>query len=235
MYSQITNSQRALWNEQHERRAHEHDALAHKPNEFAKSCVAHIPQGGVVLEVGSGNGRDARYFAREKEIHVICAEISDVAVKQLTDAALRDNVSTLIHPLCYDARQLTTDLLKQSLLEIQISIINGVYARSALHLSDEELLQFLACVNPLMTRGALLMIEGKSENDPKLRRSIPVQGATNLYTDPFENGHVRRLWTQQSIEKIVSAINYELVGINQTKEVWHNVETNFINFIARKI
>jgi hypothetical protein len=86
-----------------------------------------------------------------------------------------------------------------------------------------------------MTRGALLKIEGKSENDPKLRRSIPVQGATNLYTDPYKNGHVRRLWTPQSIKDIVSAINYELVDINQTTEVWHNVEASFINFIARKI
>lgn len=58
--------QRKLWNAQHERRRAEHKELAGMPNEFAKTCLGYLPEGGKVLELGVASGRDARFFTRKK-------------------------------------------------------------------------------------------------------------------------------------------------------------------------
>ena len=62
-------NQKKLWEKQHIKRADESRQIENKPNLFALRCAQLIPEGGKVLEIGSANGRDARYFAKEKKVH----------------------------------------------------------------------------------------------------------------------------------------------------------------------
>lgn len=104
------------------------------------------------------------------------------------------------------------------------------YARSAIHLSDEELDEFFKKLVPSLKEGAYIMIEGKTMNDTKVQRSLEV--AANLYRDI--DGHLRRLWTEENVEDFTNKFNLKLLQITNTLEYWNNVEARFINFIAQK-
>ncbi|OGY50646.1 MAG: hypothetical protein A3J59_01445 [Candidatus Buchananbacteria bacterium RIFCSPHIGHO2_02_FULL_56_16] len=60
--------QRDLWEAQHENRKVESERLENTPNLFAKQCVDLLPENGIILEAGAANGRDARFFAKEKKL-----------------------------------------------------------------------------------------------------------------------------------------------------------------------
>ena len=52
----------------------------------------------------------------------------------------------------------------------------------------------------------------------------------------YENGggHIRRSWSEVIIRDLIERHNLHLIEINKTTEVWHDIETKFINFVAQK-
>jgi len=214
-------SQKELWEKQHEKRAEESREIENKPNAFAMRCAQLIPENSKVLEIGSANGRDARYFAKEKGGTVIAIDFSFNAVDQLRKASSRDHAKNMVFPLVAEAQNLPLNHPES---------IDAFYARSALHLSDNDLDRFFKHLLLLLKSGGFIMIEGKTESDPKIARSEEI--TPNL----FRNGdaHIRRLWTKQLIEKIVEKHGLKLIEIGVNTEIWNDQETKFINFIAQK-
>lgn len=74
------------------------------------------------------------------------------------------------------------------------------------------------------------MIEGKTDEDPKIAASKEI--SPHLYENG--GGHMRRLWNEIIIRDLVGKHGLNLIEINKTTEVWNNIETRFINFIAQK-
>jgi len=104
-----------------------------------------LPENGLVVEIGAANGRDARFFSREKNCGVIATDFSFNALKQLTEASYRDGTNGKVFPVVADARALPLD---------QPESVDAVYSRSALHLSDEEMDTFFKhCLRLLKQEG----------------------------------------------------------------------------------
>jgi len=74
------------------------------------------------------------------------------------------------------------------------------------------------------------MIEGKTDEDAKILASEEV--SPNLYLNG--GGHLRRLWNEKTIQELIQKHNLKLVEMNKTSEIWNQIETKFINFIAQK-
>ena len=214
-------SQRELWERQHSERAEEHEELEGTPNKFGRACIRFIPENGTVLEIGAANGRDARYFAKEKGCKVVATDFSEVAAGHLRSAAAKDGTSSHVYPVVADTRGLPIAPEEN---------FDAVYARSSLHLDNEELDRFLDEVAVILKPGGYLMIEGKPKEDPKISRSEEVK--TNMHMD--HDGHLRRAWSEEGIKEIVDKLGFELVSINRSTETWRGIETHFINFIAKK-
>ncbi|PIR95934.1 MAG: hypothetical protein COT92_03705 [Candidatus Doudnabacteria bacterium CG10_big_fil_rev_8_21_14_0_10_42_18] len=214
-------SQRELWEKQHLERAGEHEELEDTPNEFGKKCIQLIPENGTILEIGAANGRDARYFAKEKGCRVIATDFSEIAAGHLQAAAIKDRTSCHVYPVVADAKNLPIT---------QKEYFDAVYARSSLHLDNEELDKFMEEVATILKSGGYLMIEGKPKEDFKISRSEEVKA--NMHMD--HDGHLRRAWSEEGIKKIVDKLGFQLISINRSTENWHGVETQFINFIAKK-
>jgi len=191
------------------------------PNIFAKRCVKLLPENAVILEIGAANGRDSRFFAREKHAEVIATDFSLNALRQLKDASERDATANKVFPVVADARALP--LAKPE-------SIDAVYSRSALHLTDGELDHFFReCLNLLKDEG-YFMIEGKTDEDPK------VTASKEIFPHLYENGggHLRRSWNEEIINDFVKKYGLHLIAINKTTEIWNKIEARFINFIAQK-
>lgn len=52
--------------------------------EWMDSFASNLPEGGVILEIGSASGRDARYFSA-KGFKVVCTDIIPQALQKLSD------------------------------------------------------------------------------------------------------------------------------------------------------
>jgi len=111
-------------------------------------------------------------------------------------------------------------------------IIDAVYARSSLHISDLELEKLLAQAISMLKKDGYIMIEGKNFLDPKIKASRTV--ADNLVMD--EEGHLRRIWDKEYItENIIKKYNLRLIELNVSSGQRVDRDSRYVNFIAQKI
>jgi SAM-dependent methyltransferase len=151
-----------------------------------------------IAEVGSANGRDARYWAM-RGYNVDCMDFSFVALEQLVEHAERQGIADKINPLLFDANS--------GKLPQEIGEIDGFYARSALHVDDDTLMSLMADVNDRLNPDGVVFIEGKSTSDPKIARSEHL--GNGLAVDPEEDGHLRRVWTPELLQNICGTLGWK--------------------------
>jgi len=210
-----------LWNKQHKEREAEHTKLENTPNIFALTALGFVPENGKVLEIGAGNGRDARYFIKNRNCTVIATDFSENAIRMMKAAALKDGTEKNLVPTLVDTRNIQ-DLDKESL--------DLFYARSSLHLSDSELYTLFEKVMPALKSGAYVLIEGKTSKDLKISRSMAID--KNLLEDI--DGHLRRSWSSDFIQDFCLKTGLELIKVSETTEFCDKKECHFISFVARK-
>lgn len=219
---ELLASQKNLWDTQHQRRRLEHKDIADKPNEFANECLKYIPNGAMVLELGSASGRDARFFAREKKCKVFALDFSLTALSHLQEDALADGSTDFVQPINADINHIPL---------LGNNILDAIYARSSLHISDSDLEGLLTKALDMLKTGGHLMIEGKIQQDPKIQNSESV--ANNLATDSF--GHLRRIWNEEYVmEHIINKFHLKLIKLDSSHGQTTDRGGRYINFIAQK-
>ncbi len=216
-------NQKKYWDRQHKKREREHAVLERTPNEFAKICLQYIKPGGKVLEIGIASGRDARYFVRQNRNMVVGIDISTEAVRQLIQAATADGTVANILPIVGHAEEIPKLLGDQEYYD-------AFYARSALHLDDDQIIPFLGYVVTHLNEDGVVMIQGKPKADFKIARSVEV--GKNCYEDV--DGHIRRAWAENDIRSLCRYLHLEIIDIGRTVEILQGQETKFIHFIAKK-
>jgi hypothetical protein len=223
----IALDQRQLWDRQHARRGGdaglEGERLVDTPNPSAVAMGNLVVANARIAEVGSANGRDARYWAMRGH-DVDCMDFSSVALEQLIGHAKRQGVADKINPLLFDANS--------GKLPQEIEKIDGFYARSALHVDDDTLMSLLADVDDRLNPDGIVFIEGKSTSDPKIARSEHL--GNGLAVDPEEDGHVRRIWTPELLEDICTSLGWKALQQNSIDENWAGTDANFLRLVAKK-
>ncbi len=217
-----TISQKDLWNAQHQKRRLEHKNIANTPNEFAKECLGYIPEGAKILDLGSAPGRDSRFFVREKNCEIYALDFSFTALKHLQEDALADGSIDFVRPINADIKHVPL---------CGTSVLDAIYARSSLHISDEELEKLLKQSLTMLKDDGYIMIEGKNLLDPKIQQSRTI--ADNLVLD--SSGHLRRIWTKDYIMKhIIKKFNLRLIELNLSSGQRVDKDSRYVNFIAQK-
>jgi hypothetical protein len=107
-------------------------------------------------------------------------------------------------------------------------LVDLIYARSSLHMSDDELQKFMRRVLLKAKKGSHICIEGKNQDDPKIQRSKPLQNG--LYIDHTENEHARRVWNSDFIQELCQKFGLTLISIDSHCDDFGS----FTNFIAQK-
>lgn len=219
--------QQQLWDTQHARRGAddglEGDRLVDTPNASAVQLGKLVVRQARIAEVGSANGRDARYWA-SLDHTVDCMDFSPVALSQLMQRADRQDLADKINPILFDAND--------GILPDEVGEIDGFYARSALHVDDATLMRLLADVDGRLNDGGVVFIEGKSTNDPKIARSEHI--GNGLAVDPHEDGHLRRIWTPELLQDICSTLGWKAIQQSRIDEEWAGTDANFLRLVAKK-
>ena len=219
--------QQLLWDQQHAVRGgingQEGDHLADIPNASAVMFIDQLSANSVIAEIGSANGRDARYWATLGH-QVLCMDFSAIALGQLNAHAIRQGISSQLDTFHFDAND--------GVLPESIPAIDGFYARSALHIDDDALFGILEGVHERLSDGGVVLIEGKSTLDPKIARSTPI--GNGLAVDHEENGHVRRIWTTETLDRICTTFGWTALDVSASDERWETTDASFLRLVAKK-
>lgn len=196
----IEITQQQLWDMQHAQRGAEAGlegaALVDSPNELAILLGGMLAPDSSIIEIGSANGRDARFWAKNYGHHVLALDFSQVALGQLTNRAVQQGIGEFITTGLFDAN---TDALPA-----EIDSFDAFYGRSALHTTDSRLTYLLHATHGVLKAGGIIAIEGKHPDDPKIKRSKPHDlSEPHLVQDPYENGHARRSWDPEASRKFL--------------------------------
>jgi SAM-dependent methyltransferase len=199
--------------------------LQNVPNDSAVEFETVLPRQTTILEVGSANGRDARYWA-SKGHTVYALDFSQVALEQLKQLAIAQQVDQLIVPLIWNIAEgkLPLNMLPQSIF--------AFYARSALHIGDDEMILLAEQIDRILVPGGKILIEGKASKDRKILRSRKI--GKGLAVDDEENGHLRRVWNVDFVEFICSEMRWSIIKIKSNMEDWNGTEAQFLSFLIQK-
>jgi len=204
-------NQRLLWEKQHAIRGlngHEAGALCYEPNDAAVILASVLNPGSRILEYGSANGRDARWWA-SLGLYVDCVDFSEEALRQLMCLAQEQNVDQQLFLHWHD---IANGTLPPNLSPTKK--FHAFYARSALHMADQPLYRLMDQVTKRILRNGLIVIEGKGQNDRKIARS---QGIGNGLVCDLD-GHLRRVWTEESMEQLAVTNGWRILGLDEQHE-----------------
>lgn len=216
-----------LWNNQHMYRGTigvEANELRDTPNNTAKLFTNHLNYNpSNILEIGCANGRDARYWASLGHT-VICADFSSVALNQLNSIAIEQGIDNLLKPVLHD--------VNSGKLPPTNIPLHGFYSRSSLHVNDTTMISLAKEIDKKIISSGTILIEGKGDQDHKIKRSTLIDD--NLIIDPFENGHIRRVWTKNFVTDMCNKFNWRIKSIEEIEEIYDENNIKFLRFIAYK-
>lgn len=177
---------------------HQHgkDKKITEPSSFAKFCLDTLLNGEKfnIVELGSGNGRDAIFFARNG--HNVVAIDQSITAIEIEKQSLDSNLNFLLKPKALD-------FVKEDYT--QYEKIDLFYSRFTIHSitkSDEELL-LLNTYNALES-GGLFCIEVRTTKDPLF--GIGKSCGDNIF---IYNNHKRRFIDTDVFRKQVKDLGFE--------------------------
>lgn len=199
--------------------------MRHTPNAAAVTLAEYLSPCSRIIEIGSANGRDARYWASLGH-QVTAVDFSLTALRQLKEIALDQGVMGNIRPLVWD--------ISVGHLPVTVACqVDAFYARSALHVDDDSMMQIAGHIESVLTPNGIILIEGKGPGDKKIVRSEKYPNG--LAIDHVEGGHVRRVWTSEFARMMCNRFNWQVVDLTDLHEEWQGVPANFMRLIARKV
>lgn len=221
---ELISDQKQMWDDQHFQRGtagEEGTSLRDVPNQAAVNLDCRLGRGSVIFEVGSANGRDARFWAKRGH-SVIATDFSKVALTQLEAIAQEQGVHKNIEAIEFD--------LNSGQLPIRAPrFIDAFYARSALHISDDAMTNLGHEINRVAKRGAIVMVEGKTGTDPKIKRSADL--GNGLVVD--YDGHLRRSFSEEFMEKWAQEAGWAVDDMRTYEETTAGKGAEFIRMTAK--
>lgn len=180
----------------------------HTPSQFCVCVLTEINEDAVVVELGSGNGRDSHYFASQGHI-TIAMDLSDQAIKSCIDLAAERNIE---HSTFFQG-DLSSEESVQNITQHAREKSNGrdmiFYSRFVMHsIDDAQELSFLTTLCNCMHQDEIVYFEFRSKEDAELTKHYGGHFRRYVDTDKF-----KQLLTNEFSFKI----DYSITGKGMAK------------------
>jgi|TARA_B110000238_G_C16129013_1_gene440574 cyclopropane fatty-acyl-phospholipid synthase-like methyltransferase len=165
----------------------------HTPSQFCACILTEIEPATVVVELGSGNGRDSHYFASQG--HTTAAmDLSKEAIKSCEDHARSRDIE---HSAFFQGDITRRESLDKIIAYARKSAMGNdivFYSRFVMHsLDDDQELAFMKGVSEGMQPGEIIYFEFRSKGDAALmkhygghyRRYVDTENFIGLLTKEF--------------------------------------------------
>ncbi len=185
-------------------------ARTHKniPSQFCISVLTEIKPDAVVVELGSGNGRDSHYFASQGHI-TLAMDLSEQAIKSCNEESKSRNIQ---HATFFRGDITKSECMK-TLVDYARELSAGrdvvFYSRFVMHsLNDEQELKFLNVLSDFIQENEVMYFEFRSLEDAALEKHF--------------DGHYRRFVDTEKFKQILKgelgfSIEYSITGKGMAK------------------
>lgn len=174
-----------------------------QPSPFAEWVNDQLETSVAVVEVGCGNGRDARFFALQGR-PVMAFDQSAEAIKLVLEAATHDGLDNL-HAAPVPVEELATSATSEQVRGVLGSGEVAVYARFFLHaITEDEQEQFLSWLDGFLKSGESCYLEYR---------------AADLSEDQYEFGkHYRRPVTASELAEQCKVLGFDVVASDESRD-----------------
>lgn len=204
------------WNQRHEDYSKK-DWIA-KPTIFATQVISFLPDGGRILELGSGQGQDTLYFA-QKGFQVVACDFSETALelaRKRVPANLRDQVEFM-----------TLDLSEP--LQFPTESFDIVYSHLALHYFNAKRTQDLFDeIYTVLKPGGIFVTLTNTHEDPEIAEATKIE---DEYYDSV--GIQKRYFSEKSMRRFAS--KFETLLLDAKGETHKDEIKTLIRFVGKKI
>lgn len=195
----------------------------HTPSQFCVCVLTELNDDTVIIEIGSGNGRDSHYFASQGHI-TVAMDLSHQAIKSCRDLAISRNIE---HSTFFQG-DLTNKESMQNVVKYtreksdEKDIV--FYSRFVMHsVDDSQELIFLQILSDCMQPDEVVYFEFRSKEDAVLKKHFGGHFRRYVDTDNFK---------QLLFDKFGFNIDYSITGKGMAK---FKEEDPFVSrIIARK-
>ena len=195
----------------------------HTPSQFCVSVITDLEPGSVIVELGSGNGRDTHYFASQGFI-TVAMDLSSAAIGSCQEYAKSNGIA---HSFFFQGDLTDTDAIRGVVQEARSQSASGsvvFYSRFVMHsIDDEQQHRFLHALSPCVEPDDVAYFEFRSKEDAILEKHY--------------GGHFRRYVDTETFEQALRDIvkltpEYSITGQGMAK---FKEEDPFVSrIIARK-
>jgi bifunctional enzyme CysN/CysC len=188
-----------------------------EPSPFAKYCLSKLSTNKRLLEIGCGNGRDARYFS-ENGLNVVALDKSRAAIEE---CMLNNKMDSLKYVCCE-----TSDVQKH-----HNEKFDYIYSRFSLHAMTEiEEIDALNSAFELLDNNGYIYIECRSINDPLARKGEVISPTERI------DGHYRRFIDLVILEEKLKNIGYIIIESTESRglAVFKDEDPVVIRMTAKK-
>ncbi|MFK8012288.1 MAG: hypothetical protein AB8B80_09625 [Marinicellaceae bacterium] len=195
----------------------------HTPSQFCVCVLTEVPTNAVVVELGSGNGRDALYFASQGHITVAM----DLSHQAILSCDKQSEIMQIDH-----ATFIQGDLTEKNDVEKTIQVARTqskertiiFYSRFVMHSLDEvQEDKFLQILSQTMQQGEFVYFEFRSQEDACLDKHFGGHYRRYVDSDAFKN----------KIKNLDYAIHYSHLGQGMAK--YKEEDPFVIRIIAKKL
>ena len=210
--------QKTIWNKKHS--DYKETEWIDVPSLFAQWAIKFFPPRGPLLELGTGQGQDARYFT-SKGYSVTATDFSDEALKIATAKSFGGSQ--------IDFK--TLDLTKP--LKYPDESYDIVYAHLSLHYFDKETTsQIFSEIHRILTPGGIVAVLVNTTEDPELTNPEK----TVVEKDYYEiNGIKKRFFSISSLKSFAG--DFKALALDSEGETYKDRavgNTHLIRFIGEK-
>lgn len=190
---------------------------AHKPSIFAEQIRPLLPASGKLLEVGTGQGGDAKFFC-DSGFTVVATDYSNEAI--LSASSRIEGVEFL---------QIDT----AEGLPFPSESFDVAYSHLALHYFDADTTnKIFKEIHRLLKPGGILATLTNSTDDPEVKEFSYIKLEEDFYQDP--SGIKKRYFSVGSMRNLVAGLFSPLLLDNQGA-TYKDQEPNLIRFVGQKI
>jgi SAM-dependent methyltransferase len=219
----IIPDQRALWQAQHQERAHDpRDRFL--PTVFAGSVARFIRPGIWVLELGCAAGRDSIYFAK-MGAYVVGCDIADSALALMQSTAADLGVSNMVTGFLYNINEPFRNPIDHN--------FDIVYCRCSLHVDDHTAKRLIPEIAENMTESGLLCIQAKSTTDPLCGQGTAVGPEMYVSQDERGRGHLRRFWSLGALTNLLQPY-FTVSETSDSTEYDGRKSTQLVSIVAQR-
>lgn len=192
-----------------------------EPSQFAQHVVDRYAQAGESLvELGCGNGRDARFFARNR-----------LSVMAIDQCAQDDDVLAAAEANGNNPQYAVGDFTNLANLE---QPVDQVYSRFTLHsVDDNGQARALAWSYRNLAEGGRLYIETRGQKNELYKKGEPVAGDPNAY---IYDSHYRRFVNFDEFTSEIEANKFNILEASEETGFapFEDTDYHFIRVIAEK-